>query len=68
MIALSSIKVGKKWNDILDFINNLVAGKEKITIEHTRFIEQNIDPYFKNTKPSNEILNSIRIRLQQNGR
>ena len=61
--ALSCIKVAKKWGDILKFVNSLIAGKERINLEHDFFIEKNIAPFFNETKPSELIVSLIKMDI-----
>ena len=66
--ALSSIKIAKNGNDILKFVNRLLAKEETISSEHDRFIKNNIDPFFSERKPSTVIVNLIKNKLQHNER
>ncbi|AWB56759.1 CDP-glycerol glycerophosphotransferase family protein [Colwellia sp. Arc7-D] len=64
LCALSSIKVAKEWEEVLQFVNALIDGENGITREHYHFIEKNIEPFFNGTTPSKLIVDSIKHELK----
>lgn len=61
--ALESCEIGKCFDDVKKFIDKSLLGKAKIKLEQQQFISDEIDPYFKNTMPSEVIISTLKRKL-----
>ncbi|WML90406.1 CDP-glycerol glycerophosphotransferase family protein [Thiothrix lacustris] len=57
--ALKSCRHAREFNQIVDFIDDLVNKSAEINSYHGKFLENETLPYFINSKPSDRIINCI---------
>ncbi|MBA0984179.1 hypothetical protein H0O56_25685, partial [Escherichia coli] len=56
--ALESCQIGRKKEDIVEFIESILILQNKKN-EHSQFLIENVHPYFSQEKPSERIIKSI---------
>ncbi len=62
--CLEACRIGYSFDDIRNFVDELVYKKPTIMEKHAYFLKNEIDPYFKDSYPSDQIIDAIKLGIK----